>query len=425
MKYSVRIDLKTSSDPFSLPIRFRISYGGIRPELRLGFSVERAIWDETESRVKKGSVNRFGQTAKDINRAIEQAVDELDRIFLHYQRLHDRQPSASELRQEFYEAINRLSAKEINPAKNFSDLIKEFIVAESAKNNWNEDTAEKFEYMRDHWIKYGCGKPLNELTEEDLTGWLRYFEKNKIRNTTSAKYVSLFRWFLRWCYRKGHYKGNLHETFRPKLKGSEGNIKEVIYLEWEELMAVYNLQFAESEKYLERARDVFCFCCFSGLRYSDVAKLGKQDLRGDSIRVVTKKTSDGIHIALNNYTRAIIEKYKKDLKGVTNVLPVISNQKMNDYIKIVSRRAGITQPIRSVYFIGNKRYEDVTPKCDLITSHAGRRTFVVTAITLGISESVIIEWTGHSDFKALKPYKKVVSSLKLREMKKFDEKFQP
>jgi len=62
-----------------------------------------------------------------------------------------------------------------------------------------------------------------------------------MRNTTISKYIRFLRWFLRWAYNKGHFKQNVHETFRPKFKGIDGNAKEVIYLEWEELQHLYPL----------------------------------------------------------------------------------------------------------------------------------------------------------------------------------------
>ena len=83
---------------------------------------------------------------------------------------------------------------------------------------------------------------------------------------------------------------------------------------------------------------------------------------------------------------------------------------------------GLDEPQRIVYFVGNARHEEVYPKWELLTTHCGRRTFIVNALYLGIPAEVIMKWMGHSDYDAMKPYIKIVDSLKEREMNKFNRK---
>ena len=89
-------------------------------------------------------------------------------------------------------------------------------------------------------------------------------------------------------------------------------------------------------------------------------------------------------------------------------------------LKEAAEIAGIKEPVRIVFFKGNKRYENVLPKCELLTTHSGRKTFICNAIRLGIPTNVIMEWTGHSDYKAMKPYIKIVDAVKEENMSKFD-----
>ena len=72
--------------------------------------------------------------------------------------------------------------------------------------------------------------------------------------------------------------------------------------------------------------------------------------------------------------------------------------------------------------IGNKRYEEVYPKYELLTTHCGRRTFIVNSLYLGIPAEVVMKWTGHTDYDSMKPYVKIVDELKEESMRKFDEK---
>ena len=101
-------------------------------------------------------------------------------------------------------------------------------------------------------------------------------------------------------------------------------------------------------------------------------------------------------------------------------MPVISNQKMNDYLKELCRLAEIDEPIRETYYKGNERIDEVTPKCELLGTHAGRRTFICNALSLGIPAQVEMKWTGHSDYKAMKPYIDIADEIKANAMSKFN-----
>ena len=81
-------------------------------------------------------------------------------------------------------------------------------------------------------------------------------------------------------------------------------------------------------------RDVFCLCCFTGLRYSDVANLKKSNITDNCITITTVKTHDTLTIELNDYSREILVKYaNNDADNGNTAMPVISNQRMNDYLK--------------------------------------------------------------------------------------------
>jgi integrase len=64
--------------------------------------------------------------------------------------------------------------------------------------------------------------------------------------------------------------------------------------------------------------------------------------------------------------------------------------------------------------------EEVVAKCNLVSTHTARRTFVVTALTLGVPAEVVMRWTGHSDWASMRPYVAIVDELKKKEMGRFD-----
>lgn len=180
------------------------------------------------------------------------------------------------------------------------------------------------------------------------------------------------------------------------------------------------LDIPQERKALENIRDVLIFCCFSGLRHSDVFNLKKRDIKDGFIEVTTVKTADSLTIELNDVTRGILEKYKDYKFKDGKALPVICNQTMNRELKDLCRMAGIDEEIRITTYKGNQRIDEVKYKWELVGTHTGRKTFIVNALSLGVPPDVVMKWTGHSDYKAMKPYIDIVDSVKADSMTKFN-----
>ncbi|MGV4529331.1 integrase [Ornithobacterium rhinotracheale] len=94
---------------------------------------------------------------------------------------------------------------------------------------------------------------------------------------------------------------------------------------------------------------------------------------------------------------------------------------MNEYLKELAELAEIDEPVKETYYIGNNRFEEIMPKYALLGTHAGRRTFICNALSLGIPPQVVMKWTGHSDYKAMKPYIDIADEVKASAMEKFNE----
>ena len=279
-------------------------------------------------------------------------------------------------------------------------------------------TYEKFAAVKSHLTKFDPDLSFESLDESRLTQYVQFLEEQEgLRNTSILKQIAYLKWFLRWCSKKGYCMNNAYEDFNPKLKSTP---KKVIFLTWEELSKLREYPIPATKQYLERVRDVFLFQCFTGLRYSDVFNLRRGDVKENHIEVTTVKTADGLVIELNNYSRAILDKYRQVAFEGDKVLPVVSNQKMNDYLKELSKLAGIDESVRETYYKGNERIDLITPKYELMSTHAGRRTFICNALSLGIPAQVVMKWTGHSDYKAMKPYIDIADDIKANAMDKFN-----
>lgn len=125
----------------------------------------------------------------------------------------------------------------------------------------------------------------------------KYYKKPKPQKT-----LPLPQDFLDWAAIKGYHQNIAYRQFSPKLKMTQS---KVIFLTDEEQAAIREYQIPPTKQYLKRVRDVLVFCCYTGLRYSDVANLRRSDIKDDHIEVTTVKTADSLIIELNKHSRAI------------------------------------------------------------------------------------------------------------------------
>lgn len=377
----------------------------------LPFKIDPTKWVQSAQRLKPNTTHgKHHIPASDINRKMQEYEQCVAKIFSGY----DITPPTKEAVRTEFEQMN---GKSVERSPLLTDLLDKYIAEQQIESLWTAATQTKFNTLRHHIDAYKSNMTADTFNADTMRGMLDYYVKTGYRNSYIQHMLGVLKAFLRWAANNGYIDSLSFESFHPRLKGSEGNSKAIVYLTWDELQTFYNFQFPKD--YLRRVRDVFCLCAFSGLRYSDAAKLRWRDITDTSIFVVTQKTTEALTIELNDYTKEILNRYRSDYSEAL-ALPVISNQKYNKYLKEAAKMAGLDATIKSVYYIGNQRYETNCPKYELLSSHAARRTFVVNALFLGISPEVIMKWTGHSNYEAMKPYVDIVDELKANEMAKFN-----
>ena len=406
----------------NVPIRMRVNFASKRIEFTTGYRIDAAKWDADKQRVKNGCSNKLKQSASEINASLLEYYTKIQSIFKKFE-VEDIMPTPEQIKEAF-NALHKPVSDEPKPKKeallcDFFQVFDDFVEDCGRQNDWTNSTYEKFAAVKNHLTNFREGLTFEFFDERGLNDYVIYLRDIKeMRNTTIGKQLSFLKWFLRWAYKKGVHYNNAYDSYKPKLKSTQ---KKIIFLTWDELNRLREFKIPSNKQALERVRDVFLFQCFTGLRYSDVFNLRRSDIKGDHIEVTTVKTSDSLIIELNNHSKAILDKYKDVVFENDKVLPVITNQKMNDYLKELAEMAGIDEPVRQTYYKGNERIDDVTPKYALLGTHAGRRTFICNALALGIPPQVVMKWTGHSDYKAMKPYIDIADDIKANAMSKFNQ----
>ena len=406
----------------NVPIRMRVNFASKRIEFTTGYRIDSAKWDADKQRVKNGCSNKLKQSASEINASLLEYYTEIQSIFKRFE-VEDVMPTPEQIKEAF-NALHKPVSEEPKPKKealpcDFFQVFDDFVEDCGRQNNWTDSTFEKFAAVKNHLTNFREGLTFEFFDERGLNDYVGYLRDVKeMRNTTIGKQLSFLKWFLRWAFKKGVHQNNAYDSYKPKLKSTQ---KKIIFLTWDELNRLREFKIPFNKQALDRVRDVFLFQCFTGLRYSDVFNLRRSDIKGDHIEVTTVKTSDSLIIELNKHSKEIIDKYKDVAFEDGKVLPVITNQKMNDYLKELAELASIDEPVRQTYYRGNERIDEVTPKYALLGTHAGRRTFICNALALGIPPQVVMKWTGHSDYKAMKPYIDIADDIKANAMSKFNQ----
>lgn len=407
---------KSSSN--ELAIRMRISIPGhYNIDIPLGRKVKEEEWN-----VKGQFVQSSSYEAGEINRLIDDCKRVIRELFAKYELIKKELPAREILKIQFASMVNvPIQNKGIDKENGLFGIFNKFVNTVGRQNDWTDSTYEKFSTLKSHLMNFKKEISLGDIDDSLMLDYTIYLQDvMKMRNSTVAKSIDFIKWFLRWAANNKYYKGNVHETFKPKLKGNDSLMNEIIYLGLDELNQLRDYKVPSHLPSLDRVKDVFLFCCYTSLRYSDVFKLKRTDVYDNYIRVITKKTNTALKIELNKHSREILDKYKSFEFSDDKALPVISNEKMNKHLKRLGQLAQLDKLVTRVYFIGNKRFDETKKKYELMTTHCARRTFVVTALQLGIPAEVIMRWTGHSDYKSMKPYIAIVDELKKAEMSKFD-----
>ena len=431
-------------------IRLRVTFNSQRIDISTGCQIyDLNYWDSKHEQVLDGYQGPKGEDNIAINNELRKLKDQMEVTFKYFE-VNEIYPTPSQVVEKYEERVKGITPRKPEPEKkkkevkpkepDFYKVFDAFTYECGEKNAWTEATREKMAALKNDLTIFKKNLKFSDLIETTLTKFVVYLRDEKklntprkpkgeerdsgkkeligIKNSTIEKKLGYLKWFLKWATEKGFNNNTAYRTFRPTLKTTQ---KKVIYLTKEEMKRILNLDLKGEHAYLEIVRDIFIFCCFSSLRYSDASALKWNDVKDDHIEVTTIKTADSIQIEINDMMKKIIEKYRAVPDKRSNlVFPFYTNQAMNRDLKKLCKLAEINEEIRTTTYKGHERIDEIAEKWELIGTHTGRRTFIIHALSQGIPPSIVMKWTGHSDYKSMKPYIDIVDEIKASEMTKMN-----
>jgi site-specific recombinase XerD len=365
-----------------VPLICRITYNGQRKPFSTGLFISPEYWFSEKQQAKPSNeennyINTQMSLIKNrINQAflflqVQKDNFDVEDIYLQYKGENIKaQKTVLMLFQEHNNKIERLIGKEYAVGtfwkfRQAREMLKTFIKYQFKKNDYHfENLNLKFILDYEFYLK----------TEKNLG------------QATINKAIQRFRRIVKIAISEDYL--NKDPFLMYKVKRTK---KEIVYLTTEELQSLENHIFSQSK--LEIVKDMFVFCCYTGLAYTEMANLEEKHIvkgfdGNNWIKMMRKKTQGEISIPILSRSASIIEKYQdKGKQG--KLLPVLSNQKFNSYLKEIADIVGIDKNL---------------------THHIARKTFATTVLLYNdVPMEIVSELLGHSKLSTTQEhYAKVV-----------------
>ncbi|PLX05991.1 MAG: recombinase [Marinilabiliales bacterium] len=383
------------------PIYLRISVNSKRVEMSMHLNIEERYWNS-----KAGKAMGTSKKNKDINSYLDSTRSTL---FEHYKYLRETgNPITPTAIKNAYLGIEPEEDKGISVLELFqehNDKIKALV-----NIDYSPETHERYETSLRHtknFIKQKYNRDdlyFSELDHEFIVDYEIYFKTvRKCAHNTTMKYIKNFKKIIRLAITTGHLDKDPFANFKMRLKKVDRG-----FLSDEELNTLINKKFHTMR--LEQVRDCFVFSCFTGLAHSDLKLLTCDNLvigTDDQYWIKThrKKTCNSVSIPVFPVTQRLIDKYKDHEICVNKnvLLPVLSNQKMNAYLKEIADVCGIDMNL---------------------TSHIARHTFATT-VTLNNNVSIesVSKMLGHSSINMTKIYARMLDKRVANDTNHLHDKF--
>lgn len=382
---TVKFNLHSKKKELTL-IYLIFRYGQAKPiQYSTGEKINPKFWDDSKERAKR---NWPGY--KLLNMLLDKLEEEA-KVYYRSCQLQEVEFTKEGFRDKLNEIRQKKEAQEDD--RSFLTYFQSFIEDRSVKLS---DGRKKHYQTTINHIKALAPKiDWEGINDSFFYRFLEHLYAVPMQTNTARQYIKVLKKVMKEGKREGYHNNDSFLYFTVPEKPVDKT-----YFTLDELNYLYHMQL---EGYREKTRDLALVYAFTGVRFQDLWKIGPDSIenkRGKQyIKIKTKKsqmTTEAV-IPLHPIVEAILNKYN-------GVLPKISNQKFNDYIKVVAKDAGFTEPFKMVKNISGKPTEVTQPKYECISTHTFRRTFITLAHEDGIPYKVIMDIVGIKKVETIMKY---------------------
>lgn len=425
LNFTVRPYIKGSTGQVGIKVRWNQSKSEVSFFTNVWAEADK--WDPDLMKAKRGTthyVRNMKFTYIEINEAIAEYREEIESVFDKC-ALKNTVPTTDELKTMVNSALGRIDVCSTTPTetikkKTFKETIDLFLTECGREKNWDDQAKEKYTQAFEHIMKANPHIKPDRITVEHMYTLREWYIKNKYKNRTINKQITMLKGFMKWLNTKSGYAVPADVlNFETNLKVLP---KTVTFLHYDELLHFAHFQFKNDKNgRLARARDFWCFMAFTSLRVSDLTRLKVVHIHDGKIEMFAQKTGEHLVIPLTEEAQQILALYNIGKKADDYVFEVQSSQKLNDAVKEAAKQAGLDRIITEVYYIGKERMEESNKFCDIISCHDARRTFVSCSLAMRIPAETVMKCTGHKSYSTMKPYIDTAEETLALEMEKWNK----
>lgn len=379
------------------PVYLRITLERKKAEVATSYYLEPKEWDESLQRTKKN---------KQINEDLAATEQKLYDIVRTLEK--NKKPVTAHIIKTYLTGKDKVAAYLLEAYDKYMDRLE-------AAGEVEAETVKRYRETKAHLIGTLQVKKLDDILIEHIdykfiSDYDLYLLQQKVnhsaktmeRNTVN-KHHSRLRTILIRAMKEGYIIKNPYVDF--KLKNTPTNRT---FLTEDELQSIISASLNNNES-LKKVRDVFIFSVYTGLRFEDAQQLTMDKIvknkKGDySLTIAQEKTNEPLSIPLFKPAVDIVEKYEHsdERKVMNKVLPKITNQKTNEYLKVIADLTGITKNL---------------------THHVARHTCATTILLSNeVPMEVVSKWLGHTNIKTTQIYAKITNTYLQRMAEKISDK---
>ncbi len=367
----------------TVPIIARITINGKVSQFSTKLHTKPTLWSVKLSKMKGQNSN-----AKNINSLLDEIKARIYSIY-HEQVIFNKEISSEVVKNKFLGISTEEKQTLISSFDEHNDKMKKMVGVSCSKSIHQKYCLVRkllHLFLRE---KYNVSDiTLQSINYSFICDFENYLKlKHKYSVNTTAKTMQRFKKIVNISINNNIIHKNPFVNYKIKTETIERE-----FLSEEELKILLTTDF-ENER-IERVRDVFIFSCFTGLAYIDIKNLHPEDIIksfDNKLWIIKErqKTKVQSRILLLDIPLKILKKYENKLQN-NKLLPVLSNQKMNSYLKEIADICGIKKKL---------------------TFHLARHTFATTVtLSKGVPIETVSKMLGHTNIKTTQIYAKVVNS---------------
>ena len=367
-----------------VPIYLRLTVNGQRNELSISRKIEPEKWNARTGKMRGTSLE-----TNELNSYLDVVRHKINKI--HGRLVDEGRPFNSSDIKNLYLGKGEKTKMLVQLFEEHNQQMEKLVGVEFALGTWKRyHTTKKHvqEFLKTEY--HQSDNPVRDVNLKFIKGFEYFLKVTKGCNHNSAlKYVNNFKKIIRMAVANDWISKDPFYNYKVQFKTVERD-----FLSKEELQ---NLQEKEIDgDRLNIVRDMFVFCCYTGLSYIDVQKLNQDNIVRHIdgslwIQAERTKTKSKLGIPLLLTAEGILDKYKNHPRVINEecVLPVLSNQKSNAYLKEIADLCGIKKNL---------------------TTHLARHTFATTVtLSNGVPIETVGKMLGHKNLRTTQHYAKIIS----------------